>query len=88
MEQLNYNDIQYIITEASKILLNEINVKDAYHQYYSHIPIDVYASIVSASQFGNDILLPETKWLLSRYKVQPDVVVNFLPYLRKDNKKG
>ena len=38
MANLSLNDMQYIINEASKMVLNEITVKDAYTKYYSDIP--------------------------------------------------
>ena len=70
MANLSLNDMQYIINEASKMVLNEITVKDAYTKYYSDIPPRDYQRINLMIQGDNDILLPETKWVLKLYKVK------------------
>ena len=50
------------------ILLTEITVKDAYAQHYSKIDSTVYSTIIKYAQGeGQQILLPNTKWVLKLY---------------------
>ena len=85
MVNLSLNDIQYMIEEASKMVLNEITVKDAYTKYYSDIPINIFRSINYIIQGDNDILLPETKWALNLYKKKSPRFMEDL-YKLKNNK--
>ena len=68
MKELNYNEMNYIISEASKRLINEINVNDAQERFYKDIPENDFRSIVYLIQDDNDVLLPDTKWALNLYK--------------------
>ena len=78
MAKLSLNDMKYIIEEASKMVLNEITVKDAYARFYKGIPEFHYESIISLVQTGGEdfnddmVLSPESKWALAVYKKNPE----------------
>lgn len=64
------------------ILLTEITVKDAYAQHYSMIDSDVFSTIVRYSQGdGQQILLPNTKWVLKLYLKNQEKTLQELSYL-------
>ena len=68
MDKLNFNEMDYIIAEATKILINEITVKDAYDRFYADIPANDWDNIINTLQDNNNVLQPETKWALGLYK--------------------
>ena len=69
MDKLDFNEMNFIIAEAAKILLNEISVKDAYDKHYQNIPFGDYDTIIKSLQ-GNNLnkLEGETRWALGLYK--------------------
>ncbi len=94
MAKLSLNDMKYIIEEASKMVLNEITVKDAYGRFYKDIPTNHYESIISIIQTGGDdfndgmVLSPESKWALAVYKKNPQQFLEDLYKLRNYNGDG
>ena len=93
MNELNEKELQYIISEVSNSLLNEIKVMDAYQKYYSDVPSYVWEEIIGRLQrdrngnFVND-LLPETKWVLKLYKAKSPRLVEDLYKLKNENGDG
>lgn len=85
--KLSKKDLMYIINESVR-LLTEITIKDAYTSYYKDIPENVFIKIVGSSQTEPNILLPITKWVLEKYKKDPQDVMNHLNDLRKNDKQG
>lgn len=79
--KLSLNELKYIIAETYRNLLNEITVKDAYSTHYKDISEDVFNNIVSAMQGDNETLLPETKWVLGRYRKEGESMLNNLEVL-------
>ena len=94
MAKLSLNDMQYIINEASKMVLNEITVKDAYARFYKDIPTNHYESIISVIQTGGDdfndgmVLSPESKWALAIYRKNPQQFLEDFYKLRNENGDG
>ena len=94
MANLSLNDMQYIINEASKMVLNEITVKDAYARFYKDIPTNHYESIISVIQTGGDdfndgmVLSPESKWALAIYRKNPQQFLEDFYKLRNENGDG
>lgn len=66
--KLTLDELKYVINESYKLLLSEINTKEAYERFYQNIPMNVYKSIVDGLQPNINVLLPETKWYLELYK--------------------
>ena len=93
MNELNEKELQYIISEVSNSLLNEIKVMDAYQKYYSDVPSYVWEEMIGRLQkdrngnFVND-LLPETKWVLKLYKAKSPRLVEDLYKLKNENGDG
>lgn len=85
--KLSKKDLMYIINESVR-LLTEITIKDAYISYYKDIPENIFTKIVGSSQEEPNILLPITKWVLEKYKKDPQDVMNHLNDLRKNDKQG
>ena len=72
--KLNLNDIQFILSEAKR-LINEISVKDAYAHYQDTIPEDVYkwwVVTIQGDNADNTQLDSDTKWVLKRYENEGD----------------
>ena len=72
--KLNLNDIQFILSEAKR-LINEISVKDAYVHYQDTIPEDVYkwwVVTIQGDNADNAQLDSDTKWVLKRYENEGD----------------
>ena len=72
--KLNLNDIQFILSEAKR-LINEISVKDAYAHYQNTIPEDVYrwwVVTIQGDNADNAQLDSDTKWVLKRYENEGD----------------
>lgn len=72
--KLNLNDIQFILSEAKR-LINEISVKDAYVHYQDKIPEDVYkwwVVTIQGDNADNAQLDSDTKWVLKRYENEGD----------------
>ena len=94
MAELSLNDMKYIIEEASKMVLNEITVKDAYARFYKGVPENHYESIITLVQTGGDdfsddmVLSPESKWALAVYKKNPQQFLEDLYKLRNYNGDG
>ena len=94
MAKLSLNDMEYIIEEASKMVLNEITVKDAYARFYKGVPENHYESIISFIQTGGEdfnegmVLSPESKWALKLYKANPKQFLEDLYKLRNDRGDG
>lgn len=85
--KLSKKDLMFIINESVR-LLTEITIKDAYTSYYKDIPEDIFIKIVGSSQTEPNILLPITKWVLEKYKKNPQDVMNHLNDLRKNDRQG
>lgn len=71
--KLNLNDIQFILSEAKK-LISEISVKDAY-AHYQDIPEDVYKwwiVTIQGDNADNTQLDSDTKWVLKCYQKEGD----------------
>lgn len=71
--KLNLNDIQFILSEAKK-LISEISVKDAY-VHYQDIPEDVYKwwiVTIQGDNADNTQLDSDTKWVLKCYQKEGD----------------
>ncbi len=71
--KLNLNDIQFILSEAKK-MISEISVKDAY-VHYQDIPEDVYKwwiVTIQGDNADNTQLDSDTKWVLKCYQNEGD----------------
>lgn len=87
--KLTRNDIDYILYEATRRILSEISVSDAYNRFYSDIEQDVYSKVINTIQGGKtDILEPSTKWVLKLVKNKSPRVVEDLYKLRNEDGTG
>ena len=85
---LNGNELRYLVEEINRMALNEISVKDAYNRFYSNVPQEDYEAIINSLQNGNDVLLPETKWVLGLYKKNPSDVMGKIGDLHNTENSG
>lgn len=74
--KLNKNELYYILSETVKHILKEIKVADAYIVHYKEIPEEIFNTIVTSIQGNNNVLLPETKWVLEQYRKEGEGVLN------------
>ncbi len=75
---------------VNRKLLTEITCIDAYQRFYKDIDEQTYKEIVQKTQGNNNILLPDTKWVLACYKRDPEYAKTALDTvrLRDDRKTG
>ena len=66
--KLSINELQYILKESVRCILNEITVSDAYVSYYQDIPSEVYKQILSIVQGDNENLSSEARPALELYR--------------------
>ena len=81
------NIVEKVVNQA---LLTEITCHDAYQRYYKDIDEQTYEYIVQKAQGNNNILLPDTKWVLACYKRNPQYAKDAIDTvrLRDDRKTG
>jgi hypothetical protein len=75
---------------VNRKLLTEITCVDAYQRFYKKKGIDeqTYNEILQKVQGGNNILLPNTKWVLSCYENNPQTTMRDIHTLRSVQGRG
>ena len=81
MADISNKELQYLVTEMCRGLINEITVVDAYNKFYNSLNSQDFNTIVTKLQGDNEILLPETKWALELYRRKsPRFMKTFINY--------
>ena len=88
MADISNKELQYLVTEMCRGLINEITVVDAYNKFYNSLNSQDFNTIVTKLQGDNEILLPETKWALELYRRKSPRFMEDLYKLHNDEGTG
>lgn len=82
-ENNTYSGEYSILKESSHSLILEISVPDAYSKYYKDIDNQTFATIIHTIQGdNNNVLLPDTKWVLKMYRNEGDEMMGKLEEIK------